>query len=193
MSAGNKLTDGVGSAIDVAHSVSNSRHEISAREQVQGRVVKHGDVTSDDSSGEQTNVLESILLSSLGTNDGLLGGYLGVSRGLRYSRLVDRLTLVNALVTLGLARVSTRVLVVEFAERRGVNVWRDAEQPCCRDGVEGEIAGQIENVGHFGGIAIVKVDDLFVIALDAQCQVVKAIDMLIEGMDSSLFIIVVMR
>lgn len=68
-----KLTGSVGGTRDVEVVVDSTAGQVATAEGVQGPVVELGDVTDDHGSGEKTKVLEAILLSSLGADDGLLG------------------------------------------------------------------------------------------------------------------------
>lgn len=61
--------------VDVDKVVGDTTGKVAKAESIQSPVVELGDVASDDSSGEETNVLETVLLGALCANDPFLGGY----------------------------------------------------------------------------------------------------------------------
>lgn len=66
---------GLAGVIDVDQVVGSTASKVTKTESIQSPVVELGDVASDDSSGEETNVLETVLLGALCANDPIPGGY----------------------------------------------------------------------------------------------------------------------
>lgn len=77
------LTDKIITALDVADVVGHSAGKVCTAECVQSPIVELGNITDHDSSGEKTNVLKAVLLSTFGTND------LGLGRCIAHVSTVD--------------------------------------------------------------------------------------------------------
>lgn len=67
------LTNRIITALDVADVVGHSAGKVGTAECVQSPMVQLGNITDHDSSGEKTNVLKAVLLSTFGTNNFRLG------------------------------------------------------------------------------------------------------------------------
>lgn len=93
--------------------------QIPHTQRIQRLIRQFRDITNHHCRSKEPQVLKSILLCAFGADDLGFGCF------------------VDALVALGVAGVRARILVVEFAERRGVEVWCDREEPGGGDGVEG--------------------------------------------------------
>lgn len=115
------LTHHIRRPCNVQPIVHHPARQIRRRQRVQRRVLQLSHIADDNCCGEEAEVLKAVLLGTFGADNGRFGG------------------LVNGLVALGVARVCSRVFVVEFAERGGVEVWCDGEHPRRWDGVQGLI------------------------------------------------------
>lgn len=135
-----ELTRSISCARNIQCVVDNSARQVACGQGVESPVVQLGNVANHNSSGEEADVLEAILLRSFGADDCCLGGCEQVSKAERAEKSnVKRAmlpTLVNALVAIDFTRVSARVFVVKLAQTGGVEMRRDTKHPRGGDGVQ---------------------------------------------------------
>ena len=135
-----ELTRSISCARNIQCVVDNSARQVACGQGVESPVVQLGNVANHNGSGEETDVLESVLLRSFGADDCCLRGCEQVSKAERAEmsnvKRVMLPTLVNALVAIDLTRVSARVFVVKLAQTGGVEMGSDTKHPRGGDGVQ---------------------------------------------------------